>query len=209
MENSEWLTEDIGQFSDELIIVDLPGQIELYTHYDIVPKLIRMFQNADYRVVVLYLMESQFLLDVSKYFGALLNATSAMLNLACPHLNIITKMDLIQKDDEDDLMVSDDLHPLHSFFYPDPLTLAAQVNQENPKMAALTNALAGLLDDFDMVSFVPLNIRKEDSITDLMSYIDDALQLSEQREPRDPDAREREAEGEYSGHSDQDNEDDQ
>ena len=68
----------------------------MYTHYDIIPKLVQTFQQHDYSVVVFYLMESNFLLDVGKYIGAVLNATAAMLNVGAPHLNVITKLDLIE-----------------------------------------------------------------------------------------------------------------
>lgn len=163
----------------------MAGQIELYTHYDIVPRLAKCFERHDYRVLALYCLESNFLLDIGKFFGGVLNVTAAMLNVGIPHLNVITKMDLIQKEDDDDY--ADEAHPLHPFFYPDPSTLVDKLNTLRPAYRKLNEALGRLLEDYDMVSFLPLNVRKEESITDLLSYIDQAVQYGEQLEPREPE----------------------
>lgn len=37
-----------------------------------------------------------------------------------------------------------------------------------------------------MVQFLPFNIRDEDSIGDILSHIDNAIQYSEHQEPREP-----------------------
>jgi hypothetical protein len=37
-----------------------------------------------------------------------------------------------------------------------------------------------------MVSFLPLNITDEDSITTIMSHVDNALQFEEDQEPKEP-----------------------
>lgn len=163
------------------------GQIELYTHYDIVPRLVKCFERHDYRVLALYCLESNFLLDIGKFFGGLLNATAAMLNVGIPHLNVITKMDLIQKEDDEDDDYADEAHPLYSFFYPDPSTLLDKLNTFRPAYRKLNEALGRLLEDYGMVSFLPLNARKEESITDLLSHIDQAIQYGEQLEPKEPD----------------------
>lgn len=45
-----------------------------------------------------YCLESQFIEDKSKYFSGVLSAMSAMVNLEIPHINVMTKMDLIEGD---------------------------------------------------------------------------------------------------------------
>lgn len=243
-EEPDWLTEDIGQYQDEFLIVDLPGQIEIYTHYNIVPRLASLFSGANYGVLGVYVLDATFVLDPRKYFGALLNATCAMLNLGIPHLNVMTKIDLLAKlapDMVEDESFGEDFgeegHPLHAFLFPSPADLLSCVqqpgsnidrekesiksntsnheddgekpsenNQKEPKSQetlaqeksspegesilfkadALTKALVQVLDEFDMVSFLTLDIRKEESIGDLLSHIDHAVQFGEMLEPKDP-----------------------
>lgn len=195
LENNEWLLEDLGEYNDEFLIVDCPGQIELYTHYDVMKQILNLFEQKDYRVMTCYLLESQFMQDVSKYFAGVLNATSAMMKMAVPHLNIVSKMDLIEgtvsdtgehlgEDDED---IADELHPLHRFFFPDPSLLAERLSAETkPKFYRLNQALVQLIDEFDMVNFIPLNLKKESSLVNMLSHIDNATQYSEGLEPKEP-----------------------
>ena len=45
------------------------GQIELYTHHGLLPKLLRHFQLMNVRTCGVYLLESQFMEDRYKYFA--------------------------------------------------------------------------------------------------------------------------------------------
>jgi GTPase SAR1 family protein len=197
LEHVDWLEEDLEGFSDEFLIIDCPGQIELYTHYDIMPKLIAAFTRHDYRVAAVYLLESQFFQDITKFFAGVLNATSAMMQLGVAHLNVISKMDLLEpqnpgapraadgEDDDDD--VTDESHPLHRYFYPDPALLAERLSEATrPKFYRLNEALVQLIDEFDMVNFIPLNPKKESSLIRIMGHIDQATQFSEGLEPKEP-----------------------
>ncbi|CAG8553506.1 13179_t:CDS:2, partial [Dentiscutata heterogama] len=56
----------------------------------------------------------------------------------------------------------------------------------NPKFHDLNRSIVQLIDDFNMVSFLPLNINDEDSITAVISHVDNALQFSEDQEPKEP-----------------------
>lgn len=42
------------------------------------------------------------------------------------------------------------------------------------------------IDDYNMVNFIPLNINEEDSITLILSHVDNALQFLEDQEPKEP-----------------------
>jgi hypothetical protein len=50
----------------------------------------------------------------------------------------------------------------------------------------LNRAVAKLIDDFSMVSFLQLDVQDEDSIGGVLSYIDDAIQFHEAQEPKEP-----------------------
>lgn len=223
-ENIDWLQDELGEYQDEFLIIDCPGQIEIYSHFDIMPRIIETFLRADYRACAVYLLESQWLDDPSKFFAGILNATSAMLQLGVPHLSLISKMDLcidkhltrprsemstveLEEEEERICDVRDETNPLHSFFFPDPQVLETflnnshsqsqlklqvdQVAQFTPisrpsKFNALNTALLQLIEEFDMVSFLPLNVRNENSLAAVLSHIDNATQYAENLEPKDP-----------------------
>ena len=100
MENLDWLTEALDSLTEEyLIIIDMPGQIELYTHIPILPTLMRYLSAPgllDIRMAAVYLLEATFVVDRAKFFAGTLSAMSAMLMLEVPHINVLSKMDLVK-----------------------------------------------------------------------------------------------------------------
>lgn len=192
LEHREWLDDDLDRYEDEFLVVDCPGQIELYSLHDIFPKILNIFQQRGYRVCVVYLMESQFLQDVSKYFAGVLHAASTMLQLGVPHINVVSKMDMLSEflelnDSIEYEDICEECHPLHAYFFPDPINLQSRLSERLPKRyRALTDALVQLVDDFDVVSFVPVDVRQEESLERVMILIDNATQYSEMLEPKEP-----------------------
>ncbi|KAF4124069.1 uncharacterized protein GMORB2_5785 [Geosmithia morbida] len=100
MDNLDWLTEALDSLTEDyLIIFDMPGQIELYTHVPILPTLMRFLSqpgSLDVRMAAVYLLEATFIVDKAKFFAGTLSAMSAMLMLEVPHINVLSKMDLVK-----------------------------------------------------------------------------------------------------------------
>lgn len=206
-EGLDWLQEDLGEYQDEFLIIDCPGQIEIYSHFDIMPRIIEIFLRADYRACAVYLLESQWMEETSKFFAGILNATAAMLQLGIPHLNLISKMDIcidkqlsrprdemspgeIEEEEDKICDVLDETNPLHNFFFPNPQALEHSLlnstSKKSPKFSALNSALLQLIEEFDMVNFIPLNVKNESSLAAVLSHIDNATQYAENLEPKDP-----------------------
>ncbi|KAK0633460.1 GPN-loop GTPase [Immersiella caudata] len=204
MENLDWLTEGLDSLTEEyLIVIDMPGQIELYTHIPILPKLVRFLTQPgalNVRLCAAYLLESTFIIDRAKYFAGSLSAMSAMIMLEVPHINILSKMDLVKGQIKK--------KELKRFIVPD--TSLLEDDPANPKTRAgldidvhsadptdknalmsgasfqrLNTAVAGLLENFSMVSFLKLDCTDEDSVAAILSYIDDCIQYHEAQEPRE------------------------
>ncbi|KAF7717095.1 GPN-loop GTPase [Penicillium ucsense] len=196
LQNLEFLNEALDPLSEEyLIIFDMPGQIELYTHIPLLPSLSQFLSRQgplNINLCAAYLLESTFVVDKAKFFAGTLSAMSAMLMLEIPHVNILSKMDqvkdmvtrrelrrfanvdvqLLQKDEEDAAAVA---NPMAK----DALMSGGSFNQ-------LNRAVAQLIDDFSMVSFLQLDASDEDSVAGILSHIDDAIQYHEAQEPREP-----------------------
>ena len=172
-ENLEWIDDQFAQFEDDYVLFDCPGQIELYTHMDVMKTLIKHLARLDFRLIVVFLLDSQFACDSSKFFSGVLVSLSTIINLDLPAINILTKIDLLNKDERkrvkqfyepaSDLITDDDtVHLTH-----------------NQKFKDLTMAISTLIDDYSLVKFFPLNISKQDSLNDILMVIDDALQVQE------------------------------
>ena len=59
--------------------------------------LVETLQQWDFRVCGVFLIDSQFVVDCSKFFAGVLSALSAMIQLEIPHVNVMSKMDLLNK----------------------------------------------------------------------------------------------------------------
>ncbi|ODV80522.1 putative transcription factor Fet5 [Suhomyces tanzawaensis NRRL Y-17324] len=184
LNNLDWLDEEIGDYNDEYLIFDCPGQIELYTHVPVLPTIVKHLQQSlNFNLCATYLLEAPFIVDNSKFFSGALSAMSAMILLELPHINILSKIDLI-KDEYSKKQ-------LKKFLNPDPLLLSNEDEEFNPKFSRLNKLIANLVDDFGMVQFLPLDCAKESTtISTILSYIDDVTQWSESQEPKEPAAEE-------------------
>ncbi|KAF1963380.1 hypothetical protein CC80DRAFT_460055 [Byssothecium circinans] len=205
MDNLDFLTDKLEEVTDAyLIIIDMPGQIELYTHVPILPELVKtlMHGSLNINMCAAYLLEATFIVDRPKFFSGTLSAMSAMLMLEMPHINILSKMDLVKGQVKN--------RELKRFLDPDPNLLDDDPTRKKTKddeeegrrgyqdpgltssvmsgasFDRLNRAVAQLIDDFSMVSFLKLDVQSEDSLGAVLSYIDDAIQYHEAQEPREP-----------------------
>ncbi|KAK5947561.1 hypothetical protein PMZ80_001714 [Knufia obscura] len=204
LQNLDFLQTAIDPLSEEyLIIFDLPGQIELYTHIPLLPELIKFLSRAgplNISLCAAYLLEATFVVDKAKFFAGTLSAMSAMIMMELPHVNILSKMDLVKGqvnntqlkkfvDPDANLMDEEDTGRSE-------LVAGDVLDADDPKetdqvmsggsFQKLNRAVARLIDDFSMVSFLKLDANDEESVGDILSYIDDAIQYHEAQEPREP-----------------------
>lgn len=98
IDNIEWFMDELGEYDDDYLIIDCPGQLELYSHVSIMRTLVDILQRqANYRLVGLYLIDSQFLAEPSKFISGVLSCLTAMVKLELPHINVLSKMDLLKQ----------------------------------------------------------------------------------------------------------------
>ncbi|KAL2019502.1 hypothetical protein VTK56DRAFT_9618 [Thermocarpiscus australiensis] len=207
MENGlDWLTESLDSLTEEyLVIFDMPGQIELYTHIPFLPKLVRFLTqpgSLGFRLCAAYLLDASYVLDRAKYFAGTLSAMSAMLLLELPAINILSKVDMVQ-----DLVRKKDLKrfitPDRSLLDDDPADAARMrsganmdVDDSDPNdkdaimsgatFKRLNAAVANLIEEFSMVTFLKLSSFDEESVGLILAHVDDRIQYWESQEPREP-----------------------
>lgn len=192
LDNLDWLSDQLAEYNDDYIIIDCPGQIELYTHTPLLSKFIGVLQTSyNYHVCACYLLESNFVDDVNKYFAGTLSAMSSMINLEVPMINVLSKVDLLKRGETGSsrsVMARGGRtgKGLDRFLDPDPTLILSEANSRNPKFYNLNKAIVSLIEDFSLINFRPLDVTSEDSVGDLLSHIDNAMQYGEDEEPREP-----------------------
>lgn len=180
----DWLENELNSVcpgDDGYFLFDCPGQIELFTHMNIMTKLCNRLQQLDYRLCGVFLLDSVFLDDPSKYISGTLMTLSSMIQIEIPFINIISKCDLIKSKEK-----------LDSFLQPNTFDLKNKLDKQfknkkiNNKFKKLNNTICKLLSEFSMVNFFPLNANDEDSINNILANIDLMTNYTDEIEPRDP-----------------------
>ncbi|XP_006828450.2 GPN-loop GTPase 3 isoform X2 [Amborella trichopoda] len=178
----DWLAEELEHYTDDdYLVFDCPGQIELFSHVPVLRNFVDELRRRSFNVCAVYLLDSQFMTDVTKYISGCMASLSAMVQLELPHVNILSKMDLVTNK-----------KGLDDYLNPEARVLLSELNQHMaPKFTKLNEALAELVDDYSMVNFLPLDLRKESSIQFVLSTIDNCIQFGEDADVKvkdfDPD----------------------
>eukprot|EP01095_Lingulamoeba_sp_RSL-Kostka_P006696 TRINITY_DN210_c1_g1_i1.p1 TRINITY_DN210_c1_g1~~TRINITY_DN210_c1_g1_i1.p1 ORF type:complete len:269 (+),score=79.49 TRINITY_DN210_c1_g1_i1:89-895(+) len=175
--NLEWLEEEIGDYADDYLLIDCPGQIELFTHLPVMKEFVNTLLKLSYSVVSVYLLDSHFISDSPKFISGSLMCLSSMIQLELPHINVLSKLDLIKDQDL--------LETIDKFLDLDLDQLLTELNDDYSNYS-LNEAIVHLLSQYNLVSYVPLNIDDEDSVSLALQQIDHAIQFGEDEEVSEP-----------------------
>eukprot|EP00243_Klebsormidium_subtile_P008903 TRINITY_DN4326_c0_g1_i1.p1 TRINITY_DN4326_c0_g1~~TRINITY_DN4326_c0_g1_i1.p1 ORF type:complete len:301 (+),score=74.91 TRINITY_DN4326_c0_g1_i1:72-974(+) len=168
--NIDWLEKKLEPLAnDHYLIFDLPGQVELFTLHPHVKNIIDTMTNKwNFRLTAVHLIDSHLCTDPGNYVSALLLSLSTMLHLALPHINVLSKIDLIQQ-----------YGPLafNLDFYTEVQDLgylAHHLNQDPRfrKYRKLTEGLCEVIQDYGMVSFATLDINDKESVYEVVKLVD-------------------------------------
>jgi len=168
--NLNWLLNQMAAFPEAYFIFDLPGQAELYTHHTMVRDLLDRLDKEGLQLCSVFLCETHLANDPGKYISATMLALSSMLQLSTPHVNLLSKIDLMDKYDSYQM-------PLN--FYTDVLDLDYLIDHMedspwNRKYRKLHTALAELVTSYSLVSFLPVTVNKRESLLSVLKEIDKA-----------------------------------
>lgn len=156
------------------LLFDCPGQTELYTHHtamrDLIGKLTRRGQHFDLRLVCMNLCDAYHASDLGKYIGLVMNSLSTMLNLALPHVNVLSKIDKMECYGKT---------RFNQDFYCEVMDLKylLETELESPffaKYRELSKKLVDVIEDYSLVSFIPLNIQQAEDIYRVLQMADRA-----------------------------------
>ncbi|KAG7401884.1 hypothetical protein PHYBOEH_009464 [Phytophthora boehmeriae] len=176
VQNLDWLQDLLGEYGDEdYFIFDCPGQIELYSHLPVMKQLCDSLKDWGFNICGVYLIDSLFIVDPTKFISGVLCSLSAMVQLELPHINVLTKCDLVEEKE-----ISKYLDPSEGYL------LDNLANSTDPKWRPLSSAICNVINDFSMVAFVPMNINKEESIEAVLMHVDHAINYGDDLEPQEP-----------------------
>jgi len=95
LEHSDWLQERLGALDGHYLIIDSPGQVELFTHHTCVQDLLNKLKPLDLRLCSVHLIDAFYCCEPTTFISAVLLVASTMLRLGLPHINVLSKVDLL------------------------------------------------------------------------------------------------------------------
>jgi len=94
--NYDWLEDRLKELGkDAYVLFDLPGQVELSTNHNSLKRIIEKLGKSGFRLAAVHLCDSHLVSDAAKYVSVLLLSLRAMLHLELPHINVLSKIDLL------------------------------------------------------------------------------------------------------------------
>jgi len=115
------------------------------------------------------LCDAHYITDAAKYVSVLLLSLRAMLHLELPHINVLSKIDLLKQYGDPDFNLD---------FYTEVQELSYLENSLSqslpPKFTALNMAMISLVEDFSLVGFETLAVEDKNSMLNLTRAIDRA-----------------------------------
>ncbi|EPQ53752.1 hypothetical protein GLOTRDRAFT_78840 [Gloeophyllum trabeum ATCC 11539] len=167
--NYDWLESRLKELgNDTYLVFDIPGQVELSTNHESLKNIIAKMGKSGIRLAAVHLCDAHYITDASKYVSILLLSLRAMLHLELPHINVLSKIDLVTQYGDLDFNLD---------FYTEVQDLSYLENalsRDNPRYAALNMAICSLIEDFGLVGFETLAVEDKHSMLHLMRVVDRA-----------------------------------
>lgn len=170
----DMLVDRIGRIRDSYLIFDCPGQTELFTHHSALQRIFRALEKQlGARLCVVALVDSFYLTSPSQYVSVVLLALRSMLQLDLPHINVLSKIDLLSNYGElpfrlDYYTQAEQLDCLQPYIERESSSVMGR------KYARLTSLVAELVEDFGLVQFEVLCVEDKQSMISLVAKIDKA-----------------------------------
>ncbi|CAM8938491.1 unnamed protein product [Rhodiola kirilowii] len=168
--NIDWLEAKLKPLlKDHYILFDFPGQVELFfLHSSAKSVIMKLIKKLNLRLVAVHLVDAHLCSDPSKYVSALLLSLSTMLHMELPHINVLSKIDLIENYGKlafnlDFYTDVQDLSYLQYHLDQDP---------QSAKYRKLTKELCEVIEDYSLVDFTTLDIQDKESVGNLVKQID-------------------------------------
>uniref|UniRef100_A0A0V0G835 GPN-loop GTPase 2 n=1 Tax=Triatoma dimidiata TaxID=72491 RepID=A0A0V0G835_TRIDM len=169
--NFNWFLGKLNSFKNHYFIFDCPGQVELYSHHNSMKGIMQKLQAVGFSLCAVCLVDSHYCSDPGKFISALLLTLSTMLQMELPHVNVLSKIDLMAS-------FSNKL-PFGLDYYTEVLDLNyileyLQSDKLTAKYKKFNSAIIGMIENYSLISFVPLNVEDTKTLIKVHQAVDKA-----------------------------------
>lgn len=180
-ENFDWLKDEMDPVDDDYFLIDCPGQIELYTHLEVMRVICEKLKSWDIVIGAVFLLDSQFLVERGKYLSGVMAALSCMTKLEVPHINVMTKVDILSEAAK---------AALEDYTNPANYERVESKTAFGKRYKSLVDNLFKVIDDYSLVNFYPLDSSDQESVGYIMALVDNMIQWGEDQDVKIKDEEE-------------------
>ncbi|PQQ10983.1 GPN-loop GTPase 2 [Prunus yedoensis var. nudiflora] len=168
--NIDWLEAKLKPLiKDHYFLFDFPGQVELFfLHSSAKIVIMKLVKKLNLRLTAVHLVDAHLCSDPGKYVSALLLSLSTMLHMELPHINVLSKIDLIGSYGK--LAFNLDFYTdVENLSY---LQYSLDQDPRSAKYRELTKEICDVVEDYSLVNFATLDIQDKESVGNLVKLID-------------------------------------
>lgn len=159
--NVEDIKEEVWSYRGNYIIVDTPGQMEIFAFRPAGPLVLKSIVG-DAKTVSLFLVDSTFAHSPSSLFSALLLSASTHARLGYPQVNVLTKIDLLEPG-----LIQKIIEMLE-----DPEVLATSISEERAsRLIWDENEIESLAEKLTLFECIPVSNATGEGFDDLYAAI--------------------------------------
>ncbi len=176
--NIEEIVEEVWSYKSNYVIIDTPGQMEIFAFRQAGPLVLKaLIGNA--KAVALFLVDATYASSPSNLFSALLLAASTHARLGLPQINVLTKVDLLEPD-----IASKTIEMLE-----DPELLASKVAEEaSARLIWETREVESILEKLLVFDYVAVSNVTGEGFDDLYAAIQRVVAGGEDYYTEEPSA---------------------
>ncbi|KAL7719369.1 GPN-loop GTPase 2 [Entamoeba marina] len=162
-ENIDWLIDQIEELHPQYVLIDCPGQTELFTTHDVLPTILVKLAKINCRLTAVHLIDSLHISNPSTYMAAILQGLACNMNMELPFIPFLSKADLLSSYGLDIRLINYCSGDIEDILFDVP-----------ERFEKLSKGLARVIDDYSLVKPVPLNVEDKDDMALAVALIDKA-----------------------------------
>lgn len=170
--NQDWLQKQLKKDPEKnYFIFDCPGQIELYTNHNSLKNVIQwLITEQGIHLTATNLVDSHYCSDPNKFISVLMTSLATMIHMELPLVHILSKMDLAEKNGKFSFNLE---------YYTEVLDLSKLLDsipdtKFSKKFKSLNKKICEVVEDYSLVSFIPLHVENKESMLSALDKIDRA-----------------------------------
>lgn len=164
----------INDYKDHYLLIDCPGQTELFVNSESFKEILKKFSNNDMRLTSVNLSDCIHCVDKWSFLSNILFALNSMLFVELPTINVLSKFDMFSSYNADfNMEVFTEVLDIFKI-----IDFPEKTNNSNKKFidkyTQLTFDLCNLITDYNLVTFIPLAVEDKKLMLNLLNHIDKA-----------------------------------